>query len=348
MISGCFEEEKKSKKPEEPENGIEYPPIEVSALVEDRGTYFRIEIVEVEEGKGIIPLTNVNFKLFNEKGLQQVNISFEILDEKSIIYYAETKIYPFPSTPNTNVYENQELGDGDVVDEESLERPELWEGCYLTYVDSPNDAKIFYGDSIWIYKDWNNDNIDDISEDYYLILEDRNEMVLRKNLTDDDGPFEKASNSLNINDKGNYLDMEILNKNNISFNTTWTYFQIYTKNGVLKLNEFIFIDEGWPDRRFVIDKSTYHIYGYKFDVPYENSTNGSGEKINIDSLNRPEIWEGCVFIYVDYQSDNYVNTGDFIWLFKDWNDDNVDDVIPTDRIWIFDKYNEDMVVNEIS
>ncbi len=218
---------------------------------------------------------------------------------------------------------------------------------FLAFIDSFRDGRFFYGDSIWIYKDWNNDDIIDVNEYYYLILEYKNKVFLRANLSDIGEPFEKYANVLTFIDNGNYWQTKISNSANTSFYLNRTHIQIYSNTGILKFDERIKIDEGWEDRKFLVGNSTYHIYGFDFEIPYENSTNGSGKHINSFSLNHPEIWEGCIFVYIDQLSDEHINTGDYLWLFKDWNDDNINDVLPTDLLWIFDHRNCDMIVKII-
>jgi hypothetical protein len=346
--SGCISEDKdksKPKEPKEPDNGYEWPTPEVSAVVEDKGSYFKIEFEKIINGS--LSLEDTRFKLFNSNGTPIFNVSTNRTTRDSVIQIGNTHVYPIPLHTLIGVYENYDYGDGENVDKESMEYPQIWMECFLAYLDANNNEKVYYGDSIWIFKSWYGKGHDSITSNFNFIIEYNGDIVLNKSLSDNDGPLNKGASSINIVDKGNYWNLEIKNKNNISFESDQTHFQIYSQFGFVKFSNHITIGESWKDRRYTIGNSTFHIYGNRFLVPYENSTNGTGEKIDSDSLKHPEVWEGCIFVFIDSQSDELVNSGDIFWAFKDWNDDDIDEVIPTDKVWIFDYDKGEMIIKNL-
>ena len=55
--------------------------------------------------------------------------------------------------------------------------------CYVAYIDQNKDGKVSSDDSIWIYKDYNDDGTNEIASRYtFKILDGNNEMVMKKQL----------------------------------------------------------------------------------------------------------------------------------------------------------------------
>jgi PKD repeat protein len=94
----------------------------------------------------------------------------------------KSSIYAIPSGPDP-VFENAITGDGMPIDSESVGNLQEWEGCYFAYIDATSDNLINTDDSIWLYKDWNNDDIDDFYNGYsFLILNNNGKTYSRREL----------------------------------------------------------------------------------------------------------------------------------------------------------------------
>ena len=89
---------------------------------------------------------------------------------------------PIPYSTGS-VIENATTGDGQAIDSNSVPNPEIWENCILVYNDAQSDKKVSASDSIWIYKDYDNDGIEEITSGYRIKIVDGNgKEVLTKEL----------------------------------------------------------------------------------------------------------------------------------------------------------------------
>ena len=153
--------------------------LSISANVVDRTSYWKIDIVAVSGGS--LSLTDAKFQLFTRSGTSSFTRTTANINPTTALTSGESAIYPVPSDAATPVYENATTGDGGTVDATSVNNPQFWEGCYFTYVDSQSDNKLNSGDSIWVFKDWNEDNTEDVTTGYaFKVLDGKNEDVLTK------------------------------------------------------------------------------------------------------------------------------------------------------------------------
>lgn len=143
--------------------------------IEEKDEYWSISPFLFEGGP--YKLDDIKFELYNKKNIQIFSKSITDANPNYIeINYS--RIYPIPSNSHS-VFENSSIGDGQIIDSESVNKPQIWEGCYFAYIDIESDNKITSGDVIWIFKDHNNDNIDDIDIGYiFKILDKKNREVL--------------------------------------------------------------------------------------------------------------------------------------------------------------------------
>jgi hypothetical protein len=150
----------------------------ISANVNDRTSYWKIEIVTA--GGKLLALNSVKFQLFSRSGTSLFTRTTANINPTTALTSGESAIYPIPSGIGP-VYENATTGDGATIDAASVAYPERWEGCYFAYVDAQNDNKITSGDSIWVFKDWNEDNTDDVTPGFnFKILDSENNEILNK------------------------------------------------------------------------------------------------------------------------------------------------------------------------
>ena len=97
-----------------------------------------------------------------------------------IQHQVQLSAHPIPSGFRA-VYESPISGDGQEVDSESLSKPQVWEGCFFTYLDNNGDLRVNAGDLIWIFKDSDADGIDDVtSRCEFKILDSLDNEVLTK------------------------------------------------------------------------------------------------------------------------------------------------------------------------
>lgn len=80
---------------------------------------------------------------------------------------------------------------------------------------------------------------------------------------------------------------------------------------------------------------------------YENSSNGDGQTIDTESVEKPHLWEGCFYSFLDAQSNGRVNAGDIIRIYKDYNDNGADDIKPGYKIKFYDGDNNNVLSKEL-
>ena len=133
----------------------------------------------------VVPISSIS-----GGSLPLANASFEILDQDSNLVYkftidnvkpepflkGQATIYAFPSSSNSI-----DDGAGNIVN--ATTELSNYRNCTIGFLDQNSDAKVSPDDTIWIYKDNNNDEIQDIKSRYIIkILDGNNEMVLKKQL----------------------------------------------------------------------------------------------------------------------------------------------------------------------
>jgi len=141
---------------------------------DEKTNYYSIEIVKVSGGS--LSLSEVKFKFYNPSG-RQIYSKTKFDAKPASIAQGDTICYPISS--GSHVTENQTTGDGAILDSESLNNPNVWKNCYFAFIDSEGNDKIDSGDAVWVYKDYNNDGVDDVNSDcrFKIVDEQNNEHV---------------------------------------------------------------------------------------------------------------------------------------------------------------------------
>jgi hypothetical protein len=150
----------------------------ISANIVDRTSYYKIDIVSVSGGS--VRISMLRFQLFNNDGIAQFTRTTNDINPLAPLEAGEASVYPMSSSSDP-VYENSTTGDGGTVDDASVDHPQYWEGCYMAYIDADSNDNINSGDSIWIFKDWNDNNRNDVSPGFMFKIVNRfNEPILIK------------------------------------------------------------------------------------------------------------------------------------------------------------------------
>ena len=156
------------------------PHISVSASVTDKNTHWEIKIIGVSGGT--LAVQDAKFQIVSKSNVVKLKTDIKNANPASITS-DYTTAYPIPYNPSTPVQENATHGDGDIIDESSLDNPSIWENCALAYYDAMSDDRLSAGDSILVFKDWNGDRTEEIVPGYdFNLLDENNEPVLTKNL----------------------------------------------------------------------------------------------------------------------------------------------------------------------
>jgi hypothetical protein len=161
---GCFEEDNEEK-PDKPPYEYNKP-------------YYTFEIMAVTGST--LNITDAKFECSSKS--DTILYTKTVLDANpTSIRYGESIIYPIPSGESP-VTENVTTGDGDIIDNDSISNPEIWEYCYFAYIDSEGSGKVDAGDVVRIYKDYNNDEINEVKVGYkFKILDNEgNERYSKK------------------------------------------------------------------------------------------------------------------------------------------------------------------------
>ncbi len=149
----------------------------ISASLSDRNTYYQIEILKVSGGS--LGISDLKFQLITNTGILQFSKSTSD-SNPTLLILGQSRAYPIPSGINP-VNENATNGDGETVDNDSINRPHVWENCLFCYLDANGDSKVNAGDSIWIYKDYDDDGVEEVISRYRFSIFDWDENeVLRK------------------------------------------------------------------------------------------------------------------------------------------------------------------------
>lgn len=131
--------------------------------------------IEIHNIKDTPNLIDVKFQMFDNENTLLYSL---IIDESNpaafkkgnSTVYAMTKVGPvIDDETNTTVDGNDRLSD--------------YSNCYIAYVDQSSDGKCNGGDSTSIFKDYNNDGIDEItkSSTYTFRIVENNKIILEKN-----------------------------------------------------------------------------------------------------------------------------------------------------------------------
>jgi len=119
-------------------------------------------------------LEDIEFQLITDEGPTEYRVTInnanpgKFIDGESVVY---------AMTKGTAVIDNQTSNQ---VNEDS--RFEDYEGCYIAYIDQNADTKVTSGDTIYVYKDYDNDGIEEILSRYKLKITVDSETALEKTL----------------------------------------------------------------------------------------------------------------------------------------------------------------------
>jgi len=144
--------------------------------------------------------------------------------------------------------------------------------------------------------------------------------------------------------KTNYYKIEIASVTGGSLSLSDAEFKCYTKEKVVLYEKTIF--DANPTSITSGDTSGYPI-PYSVDSVRENATIGDGTTIDAKSLTKPNVWEDCLFTYLDVQSNDKISTDDIIWVYLDYDDDGNNEIEPGYEFKIFDDRNKHIVTIEL-
>ena len=152
----------------------------------------------------------------------------------------------------------------------------------------------------------------------------------------DKQPEESDENLIRVDveEKLTYLRIGIVTVSDEPLTLLDTKFQMLTKARTSVFTKSI--NDANPNKILAGLSSIYPIPSNYGTSVFENPIIGDGQTVDSDSASYPQRWDGCYFAYVDAQSDNIINRGDMIWLFKDWDMDAADDLITGYSLIIFD------------
>jgi len=153
--------------------------LSIETDIVDKGNYWQIKIIEVSGGK--LNLNDVKFMIVpKEIGISVCSTKITNTNPESIVFN-DSIGYPIPGKIGF-VYENETTGDGEIVDTDSVSNPEIWEGCYIAYIDSQSDNLVNAEDHIWLFKDINDDGINDTESGDKFIMFDREVNIISKEI----------------------------------------------------------------------------------------------------------------------------------------------------------------------
>jgi flagellin-like protein len=133
-------------------------PKNITATVDDEKYYWIVEIAGVSSTR--FRLDRVSFEVMDTDGICKYSLS--IMDSHpDPIDYGLSTVYPL--TTNTTVIDKNT---GNPVTNTTYFRD--YARCKLAYLDANEDYRISDGDVIYVFKDYNNDFVNDIKNNYEL------------------------------------------------------------------------------------------------------------------------------------------------------------------------------------
>ena len=148
-----------------------------------RGTTITVMIVETNYGWraniiGVVggepSFDDIKFQMINYQGTIEYKITIDDAKPSELIV-GLSKVYPM--TKGGPVQDNTT---GSEVNSNS--KVQDYEGCYIAYIDQDGDGRISVGDILHIYKDYDNDGIEDISSNSIFEITIGNDRALHKPL----------------------------------------------------------------------------------------------------------------------------------------------------------------------
>lgn len=130
-----------------------------------------------------------------------------------------------------------------------------------------------------------------------------------------------------------------------SLNIANSKFRLIDDAGVVVYTKTI--HDANPDKIIAGETIIYSI-PYEISPVIENATTGDGAIVDQYSEGKPDVWENCLFAYLDMDSNGKVNAGDMIWVYIDYDNDDEDEVAPKYRFKILDNSNKIIANVELS
>jgi flagellin-like protein len=157
-------------------NGItppENPNSPISARISEKADYWELEIIKT--GSGGLNIEDAKFQLIDASNI--VHYKVDINDANPVPFQKGiSKIYPLASS-SLPISDNST---GSTITESS--RLEDYENCYIAMIDQNMDDKISAGDTILIFKDFNNDGNNDVESSYKFEMLAGTDKILSKDL----------------------------------------------------------------------------------------------------------------------------------------------------------------------
>ena len=147
--------------------------IRMSAVHTEKTTGYVIDIASVSGGT--LNLEDAKFEVIDPDGILEYRVRTANAWPAAFSKGSST-IYPLPSGASS-------VTDTEGYTVDASTDLDDYENCYMAYIDADSDGKVTAGDSIWIYKDYDADDYNEILSRYTLkILDGNNEMVLKKQI----------------------------------------------------------------------------------------------------------------------------------------------------------------------
>jgi flagellin-like protein len=144
--------------------------------------------------------------------------------------------------------------------------------------------------------------------------------------------------SANKSDKNVYYSVEIVKVSGGTLNIADAKFIIVTNTGT-QLLERSYTDAS-PTKVEDVDTTVYPISSSTQVVL--NGTSGPPT-----DASAPLTWEYCYFAILDSETDGKINSGDAIWVYKDYDDDGDDEITSGYRIKILDADGNEVLNKEL-
>ena len=107
------------------------PKTQYEAIVKEKHTYWEIEIVSYSGDP--ITLEEAKIELISKAKTIKLRTSVSESNPASITSGLST-VYPIPADPTKPVRENATAGDGEIVDTTSVDRPQVWTDCSISFL----------------------------------------------------------------------------------------------------------------------------------------------------------------------------------------------------------------------
>ncbi len=128
-------------------------------------------LIEITKTSGTLDLEEAKFQVVDNQGLLVYSVTIQ---NSNPAPFSKGQSWVYPMTLGTSPVTD---GISTVNGDDALS---AYEGCYIAFIDQNQDEKINSGDSLYIYKDNNNDGINDIKSNYSIRIMSRDEMVMNK------------------------------------------------------------------------------------------------------------------------------------------------------------------------